>query len=335
MNLYLCGAGNSEGVRLALAVNCARQRWDRLVLLDDDPAKHGRCLLGVEITGPIRMLEAADPASSGVANLVARTAARRWAVRQKLEAYGLPFATLIHPRVDLTGTELNPDVMIYQNAVIGPEVRIEAGSVVFMGAVVGHESRVGRGCIVAANAVLNARVELGDRVYVGSNATLLPEVKVGPDATIGAGSTVIQDVPGGATALGVPAQLLTPPEGWSEDAGPLAPEAGRLPASDLTQAIKTIWAEVLHLSEVGEQDNFFDLGGSSLLALQVFERLRQATRTPLLLTDLFRFPTVRALAEHLSTSVLRGAPVGFQRAQLRRQLHRAPLAHTSTEFDNN
>jgi len=40
--LYLCGAGNPEGVRLARKINRARCRWDRIVVLDDDPSKLGQ-----------------------------------------------------------------------------------------------------------------------------------------------------------------------------------------------------------------------------------------------------------------------------------------------------
>ena len=58
--LYLCGAGNPEGVRLALVVNHVEKRWDRVVLLDDDLSKHGSLVLGVEIVGPFAALEDAN-----------------------------------------------------------------------------------------------------------------------------------------------------------------------------------------------------------------------------------------------------------------------------------
>ena len=58
--LYLCGAGNSEGVRLALTINEKRGRWNQIVLLDDDPSKQGKFILGVEVVGPFKMLEQAD-----------------------------------------------------------------------------------------------------------------------------------------------------------------------------------------------------------------------------------------------------------------------------------
>lgn len=206
--LYLCGAGNSEGVRLALTINKHQSRWDQIILLDDDPAKHGQSVLGVEIAGPFSRLEQADANSAEVANLVTRSAAKRWSARRKIEDYDLPFATLISPSVDIVDVDLCKDVIVYQNATVGPQVSIDEAAVIWMGAGVGQECRLGRCCVVGPHAVINGRVHLGEGVYVGPNATILPEVKVGPWATIGAGSAVFQDVPAGATVIGVPGKTM-------------------------------------------------------------------------------------------------------------------------------
>jgi natural product biosynthesis luciferase-like monooxygenase protein/amino acid adenylation domain-containing protein len=71
------------------------------------------------------------------------------------------------------------------------------------------------------------------------------------------------------------------------------------PAGGLEQAIAEVWADVLRRPEVGSQDNFFDLGGHSLLVVRVQARLREKLGRVIAITDLFRFPTIRALAEHL------------------------------------
>ncbi len=75
--LYLCGAGNVEAVRLALTVNRRQERWSRILLLDDDLAKHGQSILGVPIVGPFEMLETVAGSSAAVVNLVCRTTGGR------------------------------------------------------------------------------------------------------------------------------------------------------------------------------------------------------------------------------------------------------------------
>ena len=71
------------------------------------------------------------------------------------------------------------------------------------------------------------------------------------------------------------------------------------PEGSTEQAIAAVWRDVLNLSEVGTRDNFFDIGGHSLLAVQVHRRLRDVLGRQLPLTDVFRFPTIRALAAHI------------------------------------
>jgi len=87
-----------------------------------------------------------------------------------------------------------------------------------------------------------------------------------------------------------------------------APDAGRLgtgaawvePRSGLERTIAGVWQEVLRAERVGVQDNFFELGGTSLGIAQVHSRLREALGRDLSLVDLFRHPTVGALARHLA-----------------------------------
>lgn len=206
--LYLCGAGNPEAIRLAVVVNQHSGRWDRIVVLDDDPAKHGRSIVGVKVVGGFDMLDVANPQTSEVANLVARTTAKRWAAWRKIAASGLRAATLLHPDVDTFGVTLGDNLIVYQYASLGANATIGDGSVVFTGAIVGHGSQVGACCVLAPHAVLNARVQMGDGVYVGTNASVLPDVKIGAWATIGAGSVAMTDVPEGATVLGVPGRIV-------------------------------------------------------------------------------------------------------------------------------
>jgi amino acid adenylation domain-containing protein len=73
------------------------------------------------------------------------------------------------------------------------------------------------------------------------------------------------------------------------------------PRSEIEQVIAAIWREVLQVERVGRHDNFFDLGGHSLLLVQVHSRLEEVLARPLSMVDLFRCPTVEALAARLGS----------------------------------
>lgn len=68
------------------------------------------------------------------------------------------------------------------------------------------------------------------------------------------------------------------------------------PRSPLEAELAQIWAEVLGLSRVGIQDNFFDLGGHSLLMTQLLTQVRQRFQVDLALRELYEAPTVAGLA---------------------------------------
>ena len=72
------------------------------------------------------------------------------------------------------------------------------------------------------------------------------------------------------------------------------------PQNDLENNIATVWRDALHLEKVGIHDNFFDLGGHSLLLVQVHSRVQRLVSRDLSLIEMFEHPTVHSLADHLS-----------------------------------
>jgi acyl transferase domain-containing protein/acyl carrier protein len=71
------------------------------------------------------------------------------------------------------------------------------------------------------------------------------------------------------------------------------------PASEVERQIAEVWQELLGIDQIGREDNFFDLGGHSLLLVQMHATLAERLGRQLAVTDLFQFPTIRALAEHV------------------------------------
>ncbi|ARU63537.1 hypothetical protein CBW65_22905 [Tumebacillus avium] len=72
------------------------------------------------------------------------------------------------------------------------------------------------------------------------------------------------------------------------------------PQSELEQQIAAIWQDVLGVERVGLYDNFFDLGGHSLLIMQVHRRLQEEYDFDITVVQMFQYPTVSMLADFLS-----------------------------------
>lgn len=68
------------------------------------------------------------------------------------------------------------------------------------------------------------------------------------------------------------------------------------PRTDLEREVASIWREVLRVGQISINDNFFEMGGQSLLATQVISRLRKAFRVDLPLRSLFETSTIAKLS---------------------------------------
>ena len=74
------------------------------------------------------------------------------------------------------------------------------------------------------------------------------------------------------------------------------------PETELQRVVARVWADLLGVERVGVDDNFFDIGGHSLLAVQAVRAVERQTGHACSLPDLFTAPTVRALSALLPTA---------------------------------
>jgi amino acid adenylation domain-containing protein len=75
------------------------------------------------------------------------------------------------------------------------------------------------------------------------------------------------------------------------------------PLGPIEEVVASIWAEVLGVEQIGTTDNFFNIGGQSLKAVQVVARLSEVFRVELPVTAVFEAPTVQALASVVERSM--------------------------------
>jgi amino acid adenylation domain-containing protein len=87
----------------------------------------------------------------------------------------------------------------------------------------------------------------------------------------------------------------------------------------LAENIASVWRKILHIETVVYEDNFFDLGGDSLLLISVHSKLQTLLDRKFAVTDLFEFPTIASLARHLGSSGSAVAPADDAQARICRQ----------------
>lgn len=95
------------------------------------------------------------------------------------------------------------------------------------------------------------------------------------------------------------------------------PQTFEPPQDGVQATIAAVWQRVLNVPSVGARDNFFALGGHSLLAVQAHREIRAALGSARLsITDIFRFPTLAALAAHLGEGPVMSQPANDDGAAL-------------------
>jgi aspartate racemase len=171
-----------------------------------------------------------------------------------------------------------------------------------------------------ADAVVIAREEQGDKrliAYVIGNADVKPLLRaLLPDYMIPSAIVALDAFPLNANGK-VDRDKLPAPE------RPRATVIAAPASSDTERRVAEAWEAVLGVTGIGVHDNFFDAGGHSLLLLQLRTRLVEAFGKDIPLMEMFRKPTIRAMADFLDAKTAPMAATGVvhdhnQRAQMRR-----------------
>ena len=197
---FIVGAG-AQG-RVVLDVWRAARPDANIAFVDDDPAMHGRRILGAEVTAGIDSLGGID------AEVVLALGNNdvRLALAARLDGK-VRFAVVVHPSAVVMPTAtIDAGTVVFAGAIVNTDARLGAHVIVNSGAIVEHDCVLEDGVNVSPGARMGGRVTIRRGAFVATGATLAPRVEVGASAIVGAGAVVVRDVPERTIVYGVPAR---------------------------------------------------------------------------------------------------------------------------------
>lgn len=102
--------------------------------------------------------------------------------------------------------------------------------------------------------------------------------------------------------------------------------------AEVTAQIAAIWSKVLGVAQIAPGDNFFDIGGHSLLAVQVHRDIRDTLGAKISITDIFRFPVLSALADRVAQSGgIKGVPTASANTPAQPEAPKSTRANTRAQ----
>ncbi|MEV6692364.1 NeuD/PglB/VioB family sugar acetyltransferase [Micromonospora sp. NPDC051196] len=205
-----CGGHGREIAQLVAAVNEAvgRLAWRPVGFVDDAPSEVNRKraeATGLPYLGTLAALKDLPPQTHVTLALgdprVRRTVATR------IDAFGLPVASLVHPDATV-GADLvcAEGLVVFAGARITTNVTAGRHLHVNQNATLAHDCVVGDHVSLHPLAAVSGDCRLGTAALIGAGAVVLPGLRVGAGATVGAGACVVRDVPPDVVVKGVPAR---------------------------------------------------------------------------------------------------------------------------------
>jgi aryl carrier-like protein len=88
---------------------------------------------------------------------------------------------------------------------------------------------------------------------------------------------------------------------------------------DLEGQLVQIWARVLGCEKIGRNDNFFDLGGTSLQLTSAHAEIQKQLAPSITLVNLFEHPTINGLAAFIGRGMKTGSSINAARSRAARQ----------------
>ncbi len=123
-------------------------------------------------------------------------------------AYGIPFATLVHPSAHVSrSATIGEGAIVGAGAIIAAHAQIGRHVIVNRGALVGHHTRIGDYVTLGPGVNIGGCCDIGAATYLGIGAIVLDKLVIGTHSLVGAGAVVTRPVADRVQVMGVPARV--------------------------------------------------------------------------------------------------------------------------------
>lgn len=134
---------------------------------------------------------------------------KRICIIEKVQSFGIPFTTIIHPSAYIAKTvKIGFGVIINSGAQVAARTNINDHVIINRGALIGHDVTIKKYSVISPGANIAGKVNIGAKTMVGMGANIIDHVNIGGQCFIGAGSLVIKEVPDRVKVVGVPAKII-------------------------------------------------------------------------------------------------------------------------------
>lgn len=120
--------------------------------------------------------------------------ADRRSMFERLKALGYVIETYVHPQAMVhTAHPIGEGSVVLPGALVEPEVRLGANTVVWGNVTLAHHSVIGDHVWLASGTVVSGKARIGDHCFIGVNATIVNAVTLGDHVIVGGGALITRD----------------------------------------------------------------------------------------------------------------------------------------------
>ena len=210
LGIYGASGLGTEYNSLAEVINEEEHRWERIVFVDDDPAKNGQTLADLPIMNFQQALDTFGKDGIEFILSIGEPAIKDIVFKKVCDA-GCQITSLIHPDVSkhiANGFTCEKGLVVHKHSGLPPCSHFGNNVLIQGTAIMGHNLILGDNVVISSLAFVGGDVTIGRNTYVGPSSCIRNGLHIGENAIIGMGSVVTKDVPDNAVVYGNPAKVM-------------------------------------------------------------------------------------------------------------------------------